>query len=72
MKNMGFTFNDLDFVVHPFQFASIDGIFTMVHIPNRTLSQSVNCLYFVSALTTNRLKTLVGSHIERSDWPPVW
>ena len=30
MKTIGFTFNDLDFVIHPFQFASMDGIFTMV------------------------------------------
>ena len=26
MKTIGFTFNDLDFVIHPFQFASMDGV----------------------------------------------
>jgi len=30
MKTIGSTFNDLDFVIHPFQFASMDRIFTMV------------------------------------------
>ena len=30
MKPIGFTFNDLDFVIHPFQSASMDGILTMV------------------------------------------
>jgi len=30
MKTIGLTFNDLDFVIHPFQFASMDGILTMV------------------------------------------
>jgi len=30
MKTIGFTFNDLDFVIHPFQFAGVDGVITMV------------------------------------------
>jgi len=30
MKAVGFTFNDLDFVINPFQFTGMDGIFTMV------------------------------------------
>ena len=30
MKAVGFTLNDLDFVIHPFQFSGMDGIFTMV------------------------------------------
>ncbi len=30
MKAVGFTFNDFDFVVNPFQFAGMDGVFTMV------------------------------------------
>lgn len=30
MKAISFTFNDLDFVINPFQFTGMDGIFTMV------------------------------------------
>ena len=30
MKAIGFTFNDLDFVIHSLQFTGMDGIFTMV------------------------------------------
>ena len=30
MKTIGFTFNDFYFVIHPFQFASMDWILTMV------------------------------------------
>ena len=30
MKAVGFTFNDFDFVINPFQFTGMDWIFTMV------------------------------------------
>jgi len=30
MKTIGFTFNDLDFVINPFQLTSMEGILTMV------------------------------------------
>ena len=30
MKAVGLAFNDFDFVVNPFQFTGMDGIFTMV------------------------------------------
>jgi len=30
MKAVGFAFNDLNFVIHPFQFTGMDGVFTMV------------------------------------------
>jgi len=30
MEAVGFTFNDFDFIINPFQFAGMDGIFTMV------------------------------------------
>jgi hypothetical protein len=29
MKTIGFTFNDLDFVIDPFQLTSMEGILTM-------------------------------------------
>ena len=30
MKAVGFTFNDFDFIINPFQFTGMDGILTMV------------------------------------------
>ena len=30
MKAVGFTFNDFNFVINPFQFTGMDGIVTMV------------------------------------------
>lgn len=30
METIGFTFNDFDFVIDPFQFAGMDGIITMI------------------------------------------
>ena len=30
MKAVGFTFNDFDFVINPFQFAGMDRVFIMI------------------------------------------
>lgn len=31
MKAVGFTFDDFNFIVNPFQLTSMDGIFTMIN-----------------------------------------
>ena len=30
MKAIGFSFNNFDFIIHPFQFSIMDGIVTMI------------------------------------------
>jgi hypothetical protein len=74
MKAIGFTFNDFDFVINPFQFAVMDAIITaypdlctvQIQIPDEALSPTVSRQYFLSAYMAYRVKALIGNNINKS------